>query len=362
MDLETRLSQLVSFDTQNPQGDERPLARYLAHELAALGAVEVDVIEVAGHASVFARFGAGRPRLLLNAHIDTVPANTGYTAPPHRLVARDGHLYGLGSADTKGAIATILHALAATTVSKRRHDVAVLFSGDEERGSTCMREFLTDDRARGIERAVVCEPTSCRIGWRHRGVAAVEMRATSEGGHSSRADRLPAPIAILARAGVAFDDMGRRYRNRGPMGFEGLCLNVAAIDGGVAFNVIPTQAKLVVSMRPGPTVDLKALLAEAEQAAREAASPDQVSFTVMLANPSFQTADLAAFAPLFGRLSSEPVDLGFWTEAALLAEAGIDAVVFGPGSIDQAHGPDEYVASADLELASHVFRGMLSNA
>jgi acetylornithine deacetylase len=362
MDLEARLSQLVSFDTQNPQGDERPLARYLANELTGLGAAPVEVIEVDGHASVFARFGAQPARLLLNAHIDTVPANRGYTAPPHRLVARDAKLHGLGSADTKGAVAAILHALEATTKGGRRKDVAILFSGDEELGGTCMRHFLNHPTyARSIERAIVCEPTRCKIGWRHRGVAAVEARATSEGGHSSRADRLPSPIAILARAGVALDDMGRRYRNIGPAGFEGLCLNVAAIDGGVAFNVIPTEAKLVVSMRPGPGVDLKALLAEAELAARQAATPDEVSWTVVLANPSFQTLDLAAFAPLFGRHHLEPVDLGFWTEAALLAEAGIDAVVFGPGSIDQAHAPDEYVTSADLELASFAFRQMLAD-
>jgi acetylornithine deacetylase len=363
MDLPTRLSQLVSFDTQNPAGDERPLAQFLAGELTRLGAAAVDVIELDGHASVFARLGAGASRLLLNAHIDTVPANTGYSAPPHQLVARGERLYGLGSADTKGAIAAILHALEATPVAQRRQDVAVLFSGDEERGGTCMRHFLTTgDHARGIERAVVCEPTRCRIGWRHRGIAAASARAVSEGGHSSRADRLPAPLAILARAAVALDDMGRRYRHSGPAGFEGLCLNIAAIDGGLAFNVIPTEAKLVFSMRPAPGADLKALLAEAEETARAAAAPDPVSFTVVLANPPFQTANLAAFAPLFGQSPLEPVDLGFWTEAALLAEVNIDAVVFGPGHIDQAHAPDEYVERGDLELASAVFRQMLRSS
>jgi acetylornithine deacetylase len=363
VDLPTRLSQLVAFDTQNPQGDERPLARYLAVELTRLGATTVDILETGRHASVFARLGANAPRLLLNAHIDTVPANTGYTAPPHDLIARGSRLYGLGSADTKGAIASILHALEATPASHRRPDVAVLFSGDEELGGTSMRHFLAETAdARGIERAIVCEPTSCRIGWRHRGIAAVDARAVSEGGHSSRADRLPAPIAILARAAVALDEMGRRYRHTGPADFEGLCLNVAAIDGGLAFNIIPTEATLVFSMRPAPGADLKALLAEAEQIVRRAVDPEVVTWNVTLANPPFQTIDVGAFSALFGPHRQDAVDLGFWTEAALLAEAGIDAVVFGPGNIEQAHAPDEYVESAELEAASDVFKGMLSRS
>jgi acetylornithine deacetylase len=361
VELQTRLSQLVSFDTQNPVGDEPALARYLAGELSRLGASTVEILEIGGHASVLAYLGPNPPRLLLNAHLDTVPANTGYTAPPHHLIAREGRLYGLGSADTKGAIASILHALEATPAAQRRPDVAVLFSGDEEHGGTCMRRFLADTAdARGIERAIVCEPTSCRIGRRHRGIAAVEVRAVSEGGHSSRADRLPAPVALLARAAVALDDMGRHYRHTGPAGFEGLCLNIAAIDGGLAFNVIPTEAKLVFSMRPAPGADLGALLVEAEQAARRAAAPEPVTWNVVLANPPFQTENLHAFANLFGTYYQDAVDLGFWTEAALLAEAGIDAVVFGPGSIDQAHAPDEFVERGELKLASEIFGKMLS--
>jgi len=361
MNLEARLSELVSFDTQNPHGDERPLARYLATELSRVGGASVDVVEIGAHASVFARFGPAPARLLLNAHIDTVPANSGYTAPPHRLDSRDGRLYGLGAADTKGAIAAILDALAATNVAQLGRGVAVLFSGDEECGGICMRQFLADSpHARAVTHAVVCEPTSCQIGWRHRGIVAIEVRATSEGGHSSRADVLPGPIAILARAAVALDELGRRHRDTGPPGFEGLCLNVAAIHGGLAFNVIPTEAKLVVSMRPAPGADVEALLAEAERAARVAALPALIEWAVVLANPPFQTADLSAFAPLLGQGAMAPVDLAFWTEAALLAASGIDAVVFGPGNIEQAHAADEYVSRSDLELASDVFRRMLA--
>ena len=355
MSLFARLAELVSFDTQNPTGLERPLARLLGRQLDELGATRVEIFEVGHHAAVYARFGGDRPRLLVNAHIDTVPANAGYTGAPHALVERDGRLVGLGAADTKGAIAAIMEALAdmrAAGLAPR--DVGVLFSGDEERSGTCMRHFLADPAlAGGLERAIVCEPTGCAVGARHRGIGAVEITATSPGGHSSRADLIPGPIATLARVAVALDDMGRRLRHEGPPGFEGICMNVAALDGGLAFNIVPTTATLRISLRPAPGADMGVLLAEAEGVARRAAQAvaHDIVWTVVNANPPFQTRALGSFEPLLGDRARRPLDLAFWTEAALLSAAGIDAVVFGPGRIEQAHAADEYVELSELETA-----------
>ncbi|HEY4184885.1 MAG TPA: M20/M25/M40 family metallo-hydrolase [Polyangia bacterium] len=357
MSLISRLSEWVSFDTQNPSGRERPMVEALGAQLAALGASAVDVIDVGAHAMVYARFGAARPRLLVNAHLDTVPANSGYSRSPFTAVERDGRLYGLGTSDTKGAIAAILEALAlARDAGRAPQGVGVLFSGDEERSGTCMRRFLaTPSLADGLTHAIVCEPTGGAVGWRHRGIGAAEASAVSPGGHSSRVDHLPNPIAILARAAVALDDMGRRYRDQGPAGFEGLCLNIASLDGGLAFNIIPTRATLRVSLRPAPGSDLQALLSEAERVARAAAAPHELTWSVANENPSFQTRDPASFIPLVGEGARQPVDLAFWTEAALLSAAGIDAVVFGPGRIEQAHAADEFVAIAELEAARDTF-------
>ena len=331
--------------------------RHLAGELQALGATDVETFEVPGHASVLARFGP-RPALLLNAHVDTVPANAGYSRSPFELVEDGDRLVGLGSADTKGGIAAILEALALRREAGLPvRNVAVLFSGDEERHGTCMRDLVaTPARLAGVRRAIVCEPTGCSIGHQHRGIAAAEATIGSPGGHSSRADLVPNPIALLARVAVALDDLGRRHRDIGPDGFRGLCLNVAALDGGLAFNVIPTRATLRMSLRPAPGADTHALMAEAERAARDAVAgvgipPDQLGWEVVAHNPPLATRDLAAFRPLLGDLVDRPKDLGFWTEAALLVAAGVDAVVFGPGHIEQAHAADEFVERAQLDLA-----------
>ena len=90
---------------------------------------------------------------------------------------------------------------------------------------------------------------------------------------------------------------------------------------------------------------------------RAAVAPAQPIFNAAAANPSFATRDPAAFAALLG--GAAPIDVDFWTEAALLAERGIDAVVFGPGSIEQAHAADEYVEISDLELARQTFSALL---
>jgi acetylornithine deacetylase len=357
MALADRLAELVSYDTQNPDGEERPLVQRLAAELRGLGAASVEEVEVGDHAYVYARFGREPPRVLLNAHVDTVPANSGYTSPPHLLVRRGDRLHGLGTSDTKGAIAAILEALAIGPV---RRPVGVLFSGDEERSGTCIQAFLNSEAARGLERAIVCEPTRCRVGVRHRGIGAATAALEGPGGHSSRVDDLVNPMAVLARGAVALDEMGASHKGKGPPGFQGIHLNVAALDGGIAFNVVPTRGVLSFSLRPAPGASVDELLGEAERRVRAATAPHQVTWTVAAASPPFATRDLESFRPLLGDHVAGALDLGFWTEAARLSERGIDAVVFGPGGVDQAHAADEYVEIAELETARAAFSAVLA--
>ena len=361
--LARRLTELVAFDTQNPSGDERPLVEYLARELGALGATAVETFTEGRHHAVLARFGA-RPRLLLNAHVDTVPANSGYSGDPHQVSRRGTRLHGLGTADTKGAIAAILEALAAARAGAGlTREVAVLFSGDEEKGATVARAFLGRARMSGLEevqQVIICEPTGCLVGHRHRGISTLEVRASSPGGHSSRADDVVSPIVTLARVAVALDDTARSQRDEGPEGFRGLCLNVATLEGGVAFNVIPSRARLVVSVRPAPGSNPPEIFRQLESRARAAAAPQEIEWSLVLDNPPFATRELQAFSPLLGKRTERPLDLGFWTEAALFSAAGMDAVVFGPGDIGQAHAADEFVEIAQLEEARDVFTGILA--
>jgi acetylornithine deacetylase len=350
------LSRLIGFRTDVDAGDEQALADHFAELLRARGADEVVVASVPRTGGkktawyTYARFG--QPRLLVNAHLDTVPPNDGWSSDPFTPVVRDGRLYALGAADTKGAAAAMLAALE----EARPKDAAILFSGDEEFSSVVMRAFVKGPYAAGLERAIVCEPTNLRAGIRHRGIASFEVESSGPGGHSSRADILPSPVATLSRLAVALDDWGRAHRDVGPSGFKGMCLNLAKLQAGVAFNVIPAHGSLVVSLRPPPGTDTAAVRRELEEIVKRTAPDGPAHFT--RDNAPFATRDLAAFEPLIGEATRAPIDLDFWTEAALLTERGIDAVVFGPGDIAQAHGPDEWVAIEQLHRAQAIFRAM----
>jgi acetylornithine deacetylase len=350
----TTLAELVARPTDNPGGDELALCEDLALRLGRFAPDAVEVVEDprprGRGAYVFARWGT--PRVLVNAHVDTVPVNRGWTGDPFTL-RRDGdRLIGLGACDTKGAIAAILTAIDAGGPPR---DAAVLFSGDEELGTRALRGFLDAGKGAGIERAIVCEPTARAVGIAHRGVLAYRATVAGEGGHSSRADRMDNPLTAAARLAVAVADLGRARADVGPVGFPGLCLNVAGIDGGVAFNVVPESAALELSVRPPPGFDRAGF--DAELAALAARVHPGFAIEATLDHHPFAARDVDGFRPLLGAALARAAAVDFWTEAAVLAEAGIDAVVVGPGDIAQAHAADEHVGLDDLAWAVDLFRG-----
>ena len=353
------LAELVRFPTQqgNAQrgpGDERALCEHLAPLLRARGADDV-VVETAARtdgspgAYVFARWGT--PRRVINAHVDTVPANAGWSREPWEPHVEGGKLFGLGSADTKGAIAATLIAL--DGVSPR--DVGVLFSGDEEAGSRIMDAFLATRYATAIEEVVVCEPTARAAGVAHRGIFGQTLTLVGPGGHSSRADLEKKPIATLARVAVQLDELGIRYRATGPAGMTGLCMNIAGIAGGVAFNVIPARAELTYSIRPYPGFDRPAWDREVTSIAH--AIDPEITFADTIENVPFACDDLADLVRPFARRIGA---VDFWTEAAMWVRAGKKAIVIGPGDIAQAHSADEWVTLDDLDWAVALFRALLA--
>jgi acetylornithine deacetylase len=182
------------------------------------------------------------------------------------------------------------------------------------------------------------------------------QRATLKGpgGHSSKADHLPKPLAKLARVAVALDDLGVRWLSDGPANMQGTCLNIAAINGGVAFNVIPARGELEWSLRPYPGFDRAAW--DREVAAIIAAIDPAIQLEVTIDHVPFACDALAGEVRSFVRTVGA---LDFWTEAALWAEHGKDAIVIGPGDIAQAHAANEFVPLEDLDWAVGLFRSLV---
>ena len=287
----------------------------------------------------------GQPKTVLNVHIDTVPSGKGWDADPLVLREEGGRLIGLGTSDIKGAAACILAALDMVTPQ----DVAVLFSGDEEHGSEVMPAVIKAGHLNDTATAIVCEPTSCRVGKRHRGMLAIRADFTGPGGHSSLADMTARPLLDAARLAAAIGDYGDKHLDFGEAPYKGLCTNIGELRSDGAYNVIPTSSALLMSMRPPPGDDIKAREAALYDIAQQ--SYPEVKLDTIVAFEPFVTKDISVFEQFFA--GTEIVDLPYWTEAAMMSAAGINTVVYGPGNIEQAHKPNEYVEISQLETAAH---------
>ena len=282
----------------------------------------------------------GRPDTLLNVHIDTVPSGKGWTADPLDLVRQDDRVVGLGTSDIKGAAACILTAL--ETV--KAENVAVLFYGDEEHGSEVMPAVIKSGRLADVKRAIVCEPTSCRVGRAHRGMLAISAGFSGPGGHSSLSDITPRPLLDAARLAAKIGDYADAHLDFGTAPFKGLCVNIGEIESDGAYNVIPTMSKLWLSLRPPPGDNIR------QRETDIYALADGAELDTIVAFEPFATKDMQAFSDVI--TETEIIDLPYWTEAAMLSEAGINTIVYGPGNLEQAHKPNEYVEIAQLQSAT----------
>ncbi len=341
------LESLVAFDTRNGSGDELVCVRYLEETLSGFSPDSLHVGQV-GRSRGKADSGYvlaiwGRPDTVLNVHIDTVPSGQGWSDDPLNLRRKGERVIGLGTSDIKGAAACILAALEAV----KPQNVAVLFSGDEEHGSEVMPAVISSGRVSQVRRAIVCEPTSCRVGRAHRGMLAISAGFKGPGGHSSLSDITPRPLLDAARLAAKVGDYADAHLDFGTAPFKGLCVNIGEIESDGAYNVIPTTAKLWLSLRPPPGDNVRKREADINGLATGAELDTIVAFE------PFATKDMSAFADVFG--DTEIVDLPYWTEAAMLSEAGINTVVYGPGNLEQAHKPNEYVEIAQLEAATALY-------
>ena len=357
--IQTWLAKLVAMDTQNGTGDEIACAQMLAEAFKAHNP-DVLICETASRSrgkfdSGYVYAGWGKAEILFNVHIDTVPAGSGWTGSPHELRDLDDRLVGLGTSDIKGAAACLMAVLETVTPK----NIGILFSGDEEHGSEIMPEIIRRGHYGDPRLAIVCEPTSLKVGRQHRGMLAYSAMFTGIGGHSSLADITERPLLEAARLGAAIGEYGDQFLDFGNAPYKGLCTNIGYLKSDGAYNVIPTETVIKFSMRPPPGDSVKQRASDLEAIVADGFS--QAELTQIVELEPFASKDISEFQPIF-RGEYELTDLPFWTEAALLSEAGVNSVVFGPGNLDQAHKPDEYVLKDQLVGAADLFARVIAEA
>ena len=340
------LRALVAFDTRNPPRhiDSGGIFAYLQGNLPGFA---VDVVDH-GAGAVSLHATRGKPKILFNVHLDTVPDSPHWSADPFALRVGEGRAIGLGACDIKGAAAALV--AAANTV---QGDAAFLFTSDEEANDPrCIAAFL----ARGLayDAVLVAEPTHAQAVLAHRGISSVLMRFAGTAGHAS-AQQSSTDSAVhqairFGNQALAHVDACAHERFGG---LTGLRFNIGRVDGGIKANMIAPAAELRFGLRPLPSTDVDRLL----QAFRDFADPQAAEFTETFRGPSLPAGSIADAESrrLAARDCADALELpignavDFWTEASLFSQAGYTALVYGPGDIAQAHAADEWVALDQLK-------------
>ena len=346
------LRALVGFDTRNPPraiGTDG-IFEYLRAQLPGF---DVEVTDHgAGAVSLFAI--RGKPKLLFNVHLDTVPDSPQWSASPFELRVTDGRAIGLGACDIKGAAAAMLAAANASNGG-----MAMLFTTDEEGAAPrCIRAFLENRPV--FANVIVAEPTRCKAVLAHRGIQSVRARFEGRAGHAS-GEQQPSDSALhqavrWSAAALNFAE-ARLAESFGEL--HGMRFNLGRIEGGIKANMIAPEAELRFGMRPLPSDGMDDLLERLRTLVQPAPATFEETFRgpplpADAGNADARLRDARALADGLGVPVGGAVD--FWTEAALFSKAGYTTFVYGPGDIAQAHSADEWVALQDLETAARMYQ------
>ncbi|KQT82778.1 acetylornithine deacetylase [Aurantimonas sp. Leaf443] len=337
-----------------------PITQRIADHCRAHGAtVRILPGPEGDRANLFATLGpAEAPGYVLSGHTDVVPADeSGWSADPF-VLRRDGdRLYGRGTTDMKGFLACALAALPALAAMDLKWPIHLAFSYDEEAGCRGVPHMIAAlpglcRRPLGV---VVGEPSGLQGVLAHKGKAAARLEVTGVSGHSSRPDL--GRNAVHAMTGVLAEALAQgRALEAGPSDarFEPATssLQIGLVKGGRALNVIPDHCSAEIEVRAISGVSPRALL-EPVRRRLDALAADGfgTAWQELSAYPALaldaDSALAGLVADLTGRASRPAVSYG--TEAGLFQEAGLEAIICGPGDIARAHRPDEYITRGELD-------------
>ncbi|MGT2505075.1 acetylornithine deacetylase [Cupriavidus basilensis] len=303
--------------------------------------------------------------IVLSGHTDVVPVDgQNWTTDPFKPVIRDGRLYGRGTCDMKGFIGTSLALLPTILQAKLREPVHYALSFDEEIGCMGAPYLLAELRDRGVRPAgcIVGEPTSMRVIVAHKGINAYRCCVKGQAAHSSLTPKGVNAIEYAARLICFIRDIADEFKANGPYDRDFdvpfTTAQTGTIQGGIALNTIPALCEFVFEFRNLPGVDPEAIFARIQGYANEVLLPRMraehgdagLTISKIAAAPSLDVAEQEAITQLVRALTADRDvnKVAYGTEAGLFQRAGIPAVVCGPGDIQQAHKPDEFVELEQL--------------
>lgn len=362
------ISKLIAFDTTSRESNME-LIGYIRDYLSGLG-IDSTLVpnEDNSKASLYATVGpTDRAGVMLSGHTDVVPVDgQDWASNPFSVVEKDGKLFGRGTSDMKSFIALVLAALPTFQARGLETPLHLAFSYDEEIGCIGVRPMI--DMINGLpikpKMAIIGEPTSMQVITGHKGKRSYQAHIRGLEAHSSLAPQGVNAIEYAARFISHLQSMARRLQNEGP--FDELfdvahtTVHTGTIHGGTALNIVPKDCRVQFEFRYIGSDDPDVLEAEIIRAAKETLEPEMkaidastgIEITCVNDMPGLDmnvNDEVVTFVKqLAGR--NDHAKVAFGTEAGLFQNrGGIPCVVCGPGSIDQAHKPNEYISLEQLD-------------
>ncbi|MEP3280044.1 MAG: acetylornithine deacetylase [Stappiaceae bacterium] len=361
------LAQLVSFDTTS-RNSNLALIDWVEDYLANHGVASERVYDDTGQkANLYATIGPSDvPGYILSGHTDVVPVDgQSWQTDPFKLEAADGRLYGRGTCDMKGFLACCLAKVPDFVAAPLAKPIHLAFSYDEEVGCIGIQGLLNELKERPVipEACFVGEPTNMQVVIAHKAKRSLRAFFTGKACHSSLSPQGVNAIDFAARFVVKLKEMADRLET-GPIDalydVPFTTAHTGTIEGGTILNIVPEHCVVSFEFRVLPNENADALVSEIMEFAKDTLEPEMksrsensgIKFEWISQFPGLNTAQDADVTRLAKRLAgrNDHAKVAYGTEAGLFVDiADVPTVVVGPGSIEQAHKPDEFIVRSELE-------------
>jgi acetylornithine deacetylase len=360
------LSRLVAFDSTSRYSN-LPIADFLCDYLDLPGVridrnpspdgTKTNLVVWIGPAPRDDRAG-----LVLSGHMDVVPADeAGWRNDPFQLTDEGDRWVGRGACDMKGFLAVAANLLAEADPGRLRAPLALVFTYDEEVGTLGAKRLLESYEAGpSLPRAaIIGEPTSLRVARAHKGHLKLRVTLQGRSAHSGYPHLGVNAIEPAGRVIGALAELRRELEREEPPHRElfpevpFVPLNVGIVRGGAAINIVPDCCVVEVGVRPLPGMESAALAERIRRAAVVAATPLPPEVEVLSDSPPMFLEESAPIHRHLRELSGqgETTTVSFATDAGWLQRLGLDCAIFGPGTIEVAHKPNESVPKSELAAA-----------
>lgn len=348
------LKTIVAYKTVSSESN-LPLVDWLGDYLEDCGGrIRQTFNDEKTKANILASFGPeGDGGIVLSGHTDVVPVEgQAWSSDPFTLRVEDDRVYARGAVDMKGFVAGCLSMVTRAQQERLTRPLHVALSYDEEVGCIGVSR-LVDDMIENVGRpqlAIIGEPTEMSVGHSHRGIVSCRTSFWGKAGHSSQPDLGVNAIYSAAKLVSFIEELGTGHQASG----SPTTLNVGRVDGGVAMNVIPDACSVLWEARTARPDDAIGILETVGQYLKNSlGDPSTYQNDVLCSAPALRADQNGDALELFAKLGAKLPgrNLPFCTEAGFFQAAGLQTVVCGPGSIAQAHKPDEWISRAQLQAA-----------